>query len=65
MALNMMKIIYGNKGMSFRPFGAYAFCYLQFQGASPPAIFLRPFRSFDRDMTELIVLPRAGAGFLE
>jgi len=62
MALNTMKIIYGNKGRAFRPFGAYVFCYLQFQGASPPAIFLRPFRSLDRDMTELIVLPRAGAG---
>ena len=47
------EIIYGNNGMSFRPFGAYVFCYLQFQGASPPAIFLRPFRSLDRDMTEL------------
>ncbi len=61
----MMKIIYGNNGMSFRPLGAYVFYYFQFQEASPPAIFLRPFRSLDRDMTELIVFSSAGSGFLE
>ena len=58
----IIQYIRSQQEMSFRPFGAYVFCYLQFQGASPPAIFLRPFRSLDRDMTGLIVFPRAGAG---
>ena len=48
-------------GCPFAPLGLMFSAIYNFRGFTP-AIFLRPFRSLDRDMTELIVFPRAGSG---